>query len=255
MGNNTGRVKATATTFRVIEALREEDGVRLTPLAGRLDMSTSSLYKYLRTLQDLGYVVKENKEYRLGLGFADIGGRVITQSYLYSVARPQVERLTNQTDEMTVLFARNEEAMICLHLAAGEWPPQVGIRLGEQFSLIETAIGHTVLAYLATETGETLLDDATFPVRVDDRSLDRDELATKLETIRDRGLAFERSSSDTGRQSVSAPITDTDGVPRGALTIAGPADRVYGKRLKIDLSGLVQTVASEVSNSIVADPE
>jgi len=67
---NTASVGATERSFRIIEQLGERGG-GVSELAESLSISKSTVHNHLQTLRELGYVVQDGDEYRLGLQFLD----------------------------------------------------------------------------------------------------------------------------------------------------------------------------------------
>src|SRR6056297_1468956 len=101
-------VGATATTFEIIDALATLERAGVTQLADRLDRSKGSVHNHLATLERLGYVVRDDGQYRLGLQFLELGTGVRAADALYRVARQEIDRLANTSGETASLVV--EEA-------------------------------------------------------------------------------------------------------------------------------------------------
>jgi len=59
----------------------------------------------------------------------------------------------------------------------------------------------------------------------DNTITDRNKLFNELEQIRERGYAYDSGEGIEGLRAVAAPII-TNGVVDGAMTVAGPANRI-----------------------------
>lgn len=90
------RVKATATSFAILEAVRDRDGAGVTELARELDLAKSAVYKHLMTLTRLGYLVKEDTTYYLSLTFQGFGTRARERYPIY-IAEPAIDNLAGTT--------------------------------------------------------------------------------------------------------------------------------------------------------------
>ena len=90
------------TVQRSIEILEilNEDTIGVTELAERLDLPKSTVYDYLRTLRSLGYIIKENRKYRLAFKSLKLGGYRKYHSQLYQLAKPEIKRLADKTGEI-----------------------------------------------------------------------------------------------------------------------------------------------------------
>lgn len=241
-------VKATETSFRLIDTLREQDGATITELADHLDLSKSAVHKHLQTLKRHRYVVTDENEYSLGLRFLEQG--IVTQERrpIYQVANPEVENLAKLTGEFAGLVVEEQSYVVCLCGSTGERSTNPSMREGTQVSLSESAPGRTILAHLPEAHRQEFLKRR-------DTELN-DELKRELQKIRDRGLAFTRDEREDGIRSVAAPVLAPDGTPVGSICVVGSTNRLSGKRLKEDVSGLVVSTAQRVENdyaSVIGD--
>ena len=236
-------VGATATTFRLLAELSDGDAAGVTELATRLDCAKGTVHNHLVTLERLGYVEKSDGRYRLGFRFLDLATRVRERNVLYRVGRAEVERLADATGEATSLVVAEDGEAVFVFRAGDD--PGTGLREGSRVPLHACAAGKAILAN--RPRAET---DAVFDGRVatstERTTTDRDAFVSELQTVRDQGLAFDRGELDPDRRAVAAPIV-VDESAVGALTVAGPVDRMSGKRLEEDVPGLVLSSAKTIT--------
>lgn len=69
---------------------------------------------------------------------------------------------------------------------------------------------------------------------------------SELQSIRDRNIAFNRGELSENWQCAASPIVAVNGDPVGAVSVTGPSDKIYGKRLEEDTAGLVSIVAKTI---------
>jgi DNA-binding IclR family transcriptional regulator len=112
--DKTRTLNSVENTFQILEALKRTDGAGLSELADIVGMSHSSVYHYLLTLMGLGYVVKHDKQYFLGLRFFSLGGYVRHQQDVYSEAREKVNELAVETGETARLVVEHQGHCITL---------------------------------------------------------------------------------------------------------------------------------------------
>ncbi|MCT9095601.1 IclR family transcriptional regulator [Haloarchaeobius sp. HME9146] len=242
-------VGATATTFRVVDELTKVERAGVTELADRLDLSKGGVHNHLRTLEQLGYVVREDGEYRLGFRFLDLGSQIRARERLYQVARPHVERLAESSGETASLVVEEQGEAVYVFSAGSDVDDP--IRDGGRAPLHACAGGKALLANKPERERDELLGDELAP-RTERTTTDRDELASQLRTARDQRLAFDRGELRPDRRAVAAPIlTDAD-VVVGAVSVSGPTERMSGKRLDEDMPGLVISCANSVTVEFVS---
>lgn len=237
-------VGATATSFAVVAALAERGSAGVTELAQELDRSKGSVHNHLRTLEAVGYVVRDGDDYRLGLRTLELGTGVRAANDLYAVGRPEVERLADSSGETASLVVPETGDAVYV-FRAGE-DADGALRDGSRVPLHDCAPGTAILANWPRDRRETYLADV-------DEDADGTSIDGDLQTIRDQGLAFNRGEYGDDRRGVAAPVVDDDGVAVGAVVVSGPTDRMSGKRLEEDMPGLVLSSANAVTVEYVRE--
>lgn len=234
-------VKTTTTSFRLVEALYELEGAGITELADHLDISKSAVHKHLHTLRELGYIVEEDDVFYPGLRFLDRGTRVQHRHPLYTVAKREVENLASTTGEWVGLVTEERNWGVYLLSVNGSNVQGVSIREGSHFPPHENPAGKAILAHLPRDRLQGILAEHDVELSP--------QLEGELRTIKDQQLAYEVAPDDEDRQWVAASILDSTETVVGAICVVGSADRLSGKRLKEDVSGLVLSTARSIGNS------
>jgi len=114
-------------------------------------------------------------------------------------------------------------------------------REGAYFPLYENRAGKAILVHLPRDQITPILaaHDAEFGP----------QLRSELRTIKDQQLAYKTASNENDTQRVAASVLDDTGSVVGAVCVVGSTDRLSGKRLKEDVSGLVLSTARSIGNS------
>jgi len=237
-------VGATATTFEIIDALATLERAGVTQLADRLDRSKGSVHNHLATLERLGYVVRDDGQYRLGLRFLELGTGVRAADALYRVARQEIDRLANTSGETASLVVEESDEAVFAYRAGDS--TDAGFRDGSRVPVHACAAGKAILAHRSPDTlDEVLEDDLSTPT---DRTIaSQAALRRELQTVRDQGLAFDRGELTPDRRAVAAPIVTDDGRPVGAVTVSSTSPRMSGKRFEEDIPGLVLSTTKDIA--------
>lgn len=233
-------VGATATTFRVVDALRASQPAGVTELADRLDLSKSAVHNHLATLERLELAVNDGGTYRLGLRFLDYGTNVRDELPVVSAGRGAVDSLAAQSGTTASLVV--PEFGNAVYAYAPQNPnadgASDGVRTGSRVPLHACAPGKVILSCRSKTAVQAYIDDHELVARTDQTITDPATLRTELRSIRDRGIAFDRGEAVSDVHSVAAPVS-VDDEPIAAVAVSGPAARLSGKRLQEDLPGLV----------------
>lgn len=243
-------VRTTEKTLRIIEALMERDETRLTDLADHLDMGASVVHNHLSTLEEHGYVVKDDDAYRLGLKFLELGGYTRNREELYKVAEPEIERLADETGELVNLMTEDRGMGVYLKRSKGADAVDLDTYAGMRVPLQTTALGKAILAYTPEDRVDEIVDYHGLP-RITERTItDRDELDEALDGVRDRGYAVDDGERLQGLRCVAAPIRDDENVAIGAISISAPANRLKNHQFEEEFPELIRGAANVVELNI-----
>lgn len=91
--NEPRRIKSVLRANDIIETIQARNGATLQELQEHLGLTKATVYTYLTTLCECGFVTKDDGEYRLGLRFITIGEYVRNEMDLYTAGQDQVDQL------------------------------------------------------------------------------------------------------------------------------------------------------------------
>lgn len=239
-------VRSVETAFEVLETLRRLDGAGVTAVAEELDVPKSSAYNHLETLEQEEYVVKRGSEYYVGLRFLDLGRYARQRNDLYETARPELEALADETDELVNLLVEEHGQGVYLCRVRGDRAVNVAASTGNRVYLHSTALGKAILAHTAESRVDEILSAHGMPSVTDRTTTDPAELKAQLAEIRDRGVAFDREERIDGLCCVAVPILDNDDRPIAAISVSGPKSRMKGERLESEIPELLESAANVV---------
>ena len=254
MANGTNRaknpVKSTLTTFRIVEALKESDGARVTDLSRRLDLPKSSVHNYLSTLEQEEYVVKRGNHYYVGLKFLDIGTEARSRLPIHDIAKPEVRSLAEETGELANLLVEEHGKGVYIHHEVGEDAVRVDASTGQRIHLHNTGLGKAILAHLSRARVEEILDRHGMPATTENTITDPEILFGELDDVRERGVAFDREERLDGLRCVAAPILDEGDEVVGAVSVSGPTSRMSTERFTREVPNLLRNAVNIIELNI-----
>lgn len=246
----TKSVKSVETALRVIEALRDHDGAGVTELAEELDQPNSTIHNHLKTLERNGYIVNEGGTYRIGTRFLKLGARTRDHHPIYEVARPEIDRIAEETGELSGLIVEEHGRGVFLYRAKGEQAVHVDTYPGKRIYLHGAALGKSLLAELPPERVDEIIHRHGLPALTENTITDPDELAEELEVIRQTGLAFDDEERLAGLRSVASAVTSESGDVLGAISVAGPTSRLRDGRFRRDLPDVVRSAVNVINLNV-----
>lgn len=235
-GDEGRRITAVENAFNVVEAVQELDRCGVTDLAGHLDIPKSTAYIYLKTLRELGYVVKEDGQYRLGLRFLELGGQVRHDRRIYRVARSEIDDLARKTGEVgTVGYEENGQRVLVYRSEPIEGVSD-NAPTGEFTNMHWTAVGKELLSRRTDDEIRSIADRFGLPAATENTITDVDDLLAEVREIRTRGYSIEDEERVKGIKSLSVSITEDEDRPgNSAISIAGPKHRFDDERIRDEL--------------------
>jgi IclR family acetate operon transcriptional repressor len=234
----------------IVQFVGERGEVGASAVTAAFGLSRSATYRLLDRLRTGGYLQESSTpgSYRLGPRMVVIGLAALNQMDLMHVAPPLLGPLAQAAGETVNLAVPQGDEMVYVHQHDGPGSVKVTARLGTRRPMNCTSLGKAYLAFLPEPEREERLTAMTY-VRLTPRSLvTAADLRPELMRTRDRGYAVDDVEVEEGVSCLGAPILDYRGRPAAAISIAGPAERMPGKRP--DVVPLLLQTAATISNRL-----
>lgn len=203
-----------ARGLRVFLTIADRGEIRADELGTLLETPLSTVYRYLRTLTEFGFVERMEGGYKLGPRLHLTGGATVSSEELIRLADPVLRMLVDEAGETAVISRRVGLSAVCLHEVQSGHALRVTCEPGSATPLVAGAIAKVLLAYAPAEIQDEVLAGAT-----PGKSLRRD-LATVLED----GIARSEGELFSGTVDVAVPILRDDGIV-AAIGLIAPTER------------------------------
>jgi IclR family KDG regulon transcriptional repressor len=248
-------VKAVTKTMGLLEALALEKELGVTELAECAGINKSTVYRFLNSLKDLGYVHQNvsNEKYSLTLKLFELGSYVLGRMELWEQAHPILEQLAEQTHETVHLAVLDDGRLVYLGKFESTQALRVSMssRIGQSAPTYCTGVGKLLLAHAPAEQVERILAREGLKRFTDHTITDRSLLAKELDSIRQQGFAFDDEEHEMGVRCVAAPVRNSHGATIAALSISMPSVRLPDSEIP-RYRELVTQAAEEISKRIGA---
>jgi DNA-binding IclR family transcriptional regulator len=237
-----------ARGLRLLLTIADRGEVRADELGSLLDMPISTVYRYLRTLGDFGFVDRRGGMFRLGPKLLIGSGATVSAERLIRHADAALRMLVDATGETAVIVRRIGVSCVCLHQVESEASLRVTFEPGAMSPLYAGAAGRVLLAFAPHDVLEEVLSQDL--VRITDATPTEVELRDGLGAIVMSGIAISEGELIEGSVSLAVPLFREDGIV-GAIAVVGPAFRcdeawrAKASRLLIEAGREVNTTLSE----------
>lgn len=210
-----------ARGLRVLLTIADRGEVRADELSALLETPVSTIYRYLRTLTEFGFVDRRDGGYRLGPRLIIGNGPTVTAEDLIRTADPVLQLLAEETGETAVIVRRLGLAAVCLHEVPSSQALRVTIAPTTSLPLASGAFGKALLAFAPPEIlDEVMSDDGSGTPAV----VDPDRLRADLADIVTSGVARSVGEVVSGSVAIAVPILREDGIV-AAIGVIGPEGR------------------------------
>ncbi len=224
-----------------ILALFAGEDVRLSTsaIADQFQMTKSTAYKYVQTLERAGFLVREADGRMLHLGprLLELASVAQRRMGLVDVAQPILEEMVAATNETALLAARMGMSAVCLARVESSHSLKLTYKLGATYPLHVGASAQVLIAWLDEANLAKVLGSLEFRAYTKETITTQDGLRSRLAEIRRKGYAVSRGELDSGTFAIAAPIRDGTDRVVASLSLSGPSQRLNNllRRQQIDL--------------------
>lgn len=243
-------VNAIETSLEIIETLRDGGSMTLTELAEEVDSPKSTVFNHVKTLEQNEYVVNDSGSYRVGCRFLELGAKARSYHEIYEVARTEVDRLAQETGEISALLVEEHGYGVFLHREEGGQAVHIDSYVGQRIHLHGAALGKALLSAMPRDRVDEIIEQRGFPRLTDKTITDRETLLAELNEIEERGVAFDDQERLDGLRSVAVPLSGDDGEVLGSISIAGPASRIQDETFTEEFPKKIQDAKNVIELNI-----
>ena len=247
-----GGVQSVDRALHIIETLAEDDeGYRLSDLAVRTGLSTSTAHRLLTTLEKRRFVQFDRTESKWHVGaksFA-VGATFTRRRNFVAQATPYLRKLRDQTRETANLAVVDDQSIIVLMRIESREIMRSLTKVGGRVAMVASGVGKAVLATYTDEDVGAIIRRPGMP-RLTEKSIVRaSDLFRELAAVRRQGYAVDDEEARMGLRCVAAVVFNDCSEPLAAISVSGMTSRVTQERLP-ELGKAVREVAAELTAAI-----
>ncbi|AKJ42386.1 IclR family transcriptional regulator [Pragia fontium] len=226
-------------------------GISLADLAKNTKIAKTTVFRILETLKLREYVTLDNltERYILDIKSLELGIKGLMNVNLVEVAIPYLKKLSSLTQETCFLGVYNHGHVVYLYKSEGTLAIQTNAHLGSRMPAYCTGIGKALLAHQSQEEIDLQLKEPL--VKYTENTItDRVGLYEALADIRLKGYSFDNEENEEGLTCVAKPIFNYTGNVIGAISVAGPTNRMKPKLEQVieDLKNVSQVVSRRLGH-------
>lgn len=200
---------------------------RVSDVAEQLGIAKSSAHDLMSSLMQIGLLSQTDQgRYRLGWKIVELSEALLATTELRSVARPIMEELLYAYQETLHLAILQKGQVVYLDKLEGKQTIRVELTgLGTHLYPHCSGVGKVLLAHLPWSCVEEMIAVQGLPRFTDQTITDPEKLKAELDSVRQRGYAYDMGEIIADLRCVAAPIRDFKGRIIASMSMSVPSYR------------------------------
>jgi len=222
----------------------ERREMTLAELSAHLNLPKSTTYRLVSTLNDYGFLKRNNSTrcFSLGLKLLELGGIVYNSISLRKIASPYLDQLKDRLGKTIFLGILQEDEVVYIDKKEDTKNPirfssEIGRRRPPFFGML----GQLLLAYLPEIEVDRILEKYPLQPITKKSITDKTEFKKKLATIRKQGFVIDKEEALDGITGIAAPIRDYSGKVVGGVGVGFITSSEDGKGVKMVIGEVCKT--------------
>ncbi|MEU8270610.1 IclR family transcriptional regulator [Sphaerisporangium sp. NPDC049002] len=220
-------------------------------LCQQTGITKPAAYRILKTLDQHGYVVRDEvrREYSLGPALYGLSRAARNSTDLVRLARPAMQSLSEEFSETVNLGVVSHGQVLYLDALESVQRLRTTVQIALRDKVHTTALGKAILARLPEQEAREQLAEADWSPLTPNTIGSADALLAKLATFRHLGYAVDDEENEVGSRCVAAPILDGEDRPVAAISISAPTSRMTDETLA-KVGRRLAEVCAELGNAL-----
>jgi IclR family acetate operon transcriptional repressor len=250
-GESQYHSRAVAKALEILEVLGGADKpLALNQLTHKVGLSKPSVFRLLYTLEETGYVVKDQEgHYSLK---HDIRPSVREKLHgaLLKIASPVLRELTREFRETTGLAVLFDNHIEVIAVVESPQTVRMGNTVGRILQPHASSLGKCITAFQPEQRREHLLRSYGVNRITKNTIVDENALADEFRRIREVGSALDRGETCLEGQCFGAPIRNPEGEVFAAISISVPVSRLGTPTHQARILERIVAAAARISKSV-----
>lgn len=215
-----------------------------------LGFSRPTLYRYLKTLKDAGYLVSlPQSGYSLGPRVTELDFLMRRSDPLIAAAEPHLKALADGFVGSAFVLRFYGQKMLCVASEVSAPEPRSSYPRGRPMPIGRGAVSRAIVAFLSPKERAALVSDYLDAFVTSGIGSTKDAVLTELKRVRRDRVATARGEVTPGLLGVASPILAVDGTPIGALCMS-VEEASMTKDSLIELRNSIRRSAEAISDAV-----
>ena len=248
--DNRYNVRSVERALSVLSLLSDGKQRTLKELSEAIGINSSTIFRFLTTLSNQGFVERDGKtaRYRLGIACLELVRAYHESSDVRQVAFEELERLRDDTKETVHLAVLDKMEVVYVEKFRGLHA--IGImtsQVGGRSPAYCTGLGKVLLAFKDPKEVLSYYKEKGFYRFSENTIMNIKTLMDHLEEVRIQGYALDHGEHETEVRCIAVPLYNFAEKVVAAISISGPASRMDPLESQKELIRETQKTARSIS--------
>ncbi len=246
-------VRSVDRAFAILRAFgRDTPTLTLSQVAQRTSLTRASARRFLLTLESLGYVGCEGREFFLRPRILDLGFAYLSSVPLFDIVETHMEAMVQQVQESSSASVLDGTDIIYTLRVPTKRIMSVQIEVGTRLPAYATSMGRVLLSALKPAQLDGYFRHAKMERLTPLTVTDEQQVRVALDEVRQQGWCLLDQELEVGVRSIAVPLHDSAGRVFAAMNISTNATRVASERLLNDYLPVLRETAATIDEEIRA---
>jgi DNA-binding IclR family transcriptional regulator len=213
----------------VLELVRQYQGITLREVMDQLNLSKSTAFRLLTTLEEMNYVYKIQTQYFFNHQMFCESGEKRTEKDWSSLH--SIYQVAQSLQMSTYLGKVDGTDLVMTQVLHAPYQRSADEEIGNRSKLHQSALGKVILAHLDEDLLASLFNKMSLEPATENTFQDSQLFRYHLKAIRQDGYAFDDEERIIGIRCVAVPVFRNEETI-AALAIAAPAEQISRSNIK-----------------------
>jgi len=222
----------------------------LTEVAARTGLDRAGARRILLTLQSLGYVAQDGRNFRLTARILDLGYAYLSTTPLWNLAEPVMEDLVNQVHESCSISVLEGTEIVYILRVPTSQIMAINLAIGSRLPAWCSSMGRVLLSGLPDDALSGVLAASTITSHTRHTEISPAKLAKAIAQVRSDGHALVNQELEDGLCSIAVPLKDRAGNVIAAMNLSANANRVSAAQMTRKFLPPLKAAAARINQAL-----
>lgn len=233
---------------------RTRPHMTLSEIAARAGLPAATARRCLNTLEELGYVTRNGRQFLLRPRVLEIGAVYLESMDIESLTRTHLEEIARETGDSSALSVLSGTNIVYVARASARTVSRLEAHVGSQFPAYATSMGRVLLAGLSPESLANYFGSATLASLTPKTVTSRAELERLIAECRRNGYSAVEEELALGVVSLAVPVFDSAGRIVAALNNSSHSRQTTAADLVAGRLTMLQRVSKAITAELANIP-